>query len=83
MNVGESAEPAAILQRTVVSTDGFKVIEDLRRHTLEAYDLATDPGELVDAVDGPDPRAEERVREMRDFFGRNESPRNIAVVARD
>ena len=59
------------LQRTVVSPDGFKVIEDLRRDTLEAYDLATDPGELVDVVDDPDPRVEARVREMREFFGRN------------
>jgi hypothetical protein len=45
----------------------LKVIEDLRRHTVEAYDLTKDPKEL-DNVFGRDPRAEEDLATLRAFF---------------
>jgi arylsulfatase A-like enzyme len=45
----------------------LKVIEDLRRHTVEAYDLTKDPKEL-DNVFGRDPRADEDLATLRAFF---------------
>jgi arylsulfatase A-like enzyme len=58
-------------QRALIFPDGFKTIEDLRRHTVEAYDLANDPDEAVNLIDDPDGKADARVREMQVFFQRN------------
>ena len=46
----------------------MKVIEDLRRRVIEAYDLKRDPGELVNLFDTADPRADEALAELRAFF---------------
>jgi hypothetical protein len=59
------------LQRTLIFPDGFKVIEDLYRNTVEAYDLVKDPGETNNLIDGADSRSEVRLRETRAFFERN------------
>ncbi len=59
------------LQRALIFPDGFKVIEDLYRNTVEAYDLKKDPRELANLIDGMDPRSEVRLRETRAFFERN------------
>src|SRR5690606_28869099 len=40
-------------RRAIVMPDGMKVIVDLRRKLVEAYDLAADPGELDDVWDDP------------------------------
>jgi hypothetical protein len=51
--------------------DGRKVIRDLRRQTLEMYDLSTDPDELVNLSDDIDPDQEEHVLLLRSFFQRH------------
>ena len=58
-------------ERALIFPDGFKVIEDLHRGTVEAFDLTKDPGEAVNLIDS-DPRSEVRLREARAFFERNE-----------
>jgi arylsulfatase A-like enzyme len=45
----------------------LKVIEDMRRRTVEAYDLTKDPKEL-DNVFGRDPRADRDLATLRAFF---------------
>jgi arylsulfatase A-like enzyme len=51
------------LRRAIVTPDGTKVIVDLRRKLVEAYDLAADPGELEDVWDrGPGDEAAQRAR---------------------
>jgi hypothetical protein len=59
------------LQRTLIFPDGFKVIEDLNRNTVEAYDLTKDPREVANLIDDMDPRSDVRLRETRAFFERN------------
>jgi arylsulfatase A-like enzyme len=59
------------LQRTLIFPDGFKIIEDLYRNTVEAYDLVKDPHEQNNVIDTADPRSEVRLRETRAFFERN------------
>ena len=59
------------LQRTLIFPDGFKVIEDLYRNTVEAYDLVKDPREATNLIDDADPRSDVRLRETRAFFERN------------
>jgi hypothetical protein len=54
-----------------------KVIEDLRRTTVEAYDLGRDPGELADVFDRERARFEPDLAMLRAFFGAH------AVAARD
>lgn len=56
------------LKQAMLFGDGYKVIRDLRRDTLELYDLAADPGELNNLSDNIDPDAEEHVLIMRSFF---------------
>lgn len=68
---GPSAEPLlerpilaeGRMRQTLITPEGMKVIVDNRRKIVEAYDLAEDPGELVDVWDRPpgDP-ARERAR---------------------
>jgi arylsulfatase A-like enzyme len=50
------------LRRAIVAPDGMKVIVDLRRQVVEAYDLSRDPGELDDVWDDGDPEARARAR---------------------
>lgn len=45
----------------------LKVIEDVRRHTVEAYDLTKDPKEL-DNLYGRDPRADIGLATLQTFF---------------
>ena len=55
------------LRRAMYAGD-MKVIEDLRRRVIEAYDMKRDPGELVNLFDTADPRADEALAELRAFF---------------
>ncbi len=51
------------MRRAHIAADGSKVILDLRRKTVEAYDLSADPGELEDVWDrAPGDPARERAR---------------------
>lgn len=54
--------------RRALYVDGVKVIEDLRRKVVEAYDLDRDPGELVNLFDHEDPRALAALASLRAFF---------------
>lgn len=56
------------LRRALYASNGIKVIEDLRRKVVEAYDLAADPKELVNLFDTSDPRATVALAELRAFF---------------
>ncbi len=58
-------------QRALIFPDGFKVIENLRAQSIEAYDLAQDPGETRNLIDEMDPRVEDRVLAERVFFARH------------
>lgn len=57
--------------RRALYVDGVKVIEDLRRKVVEAYDLERDPGELVNLFDDDDPRAVAALASLRAFFEAN------------
>jgi arylsulfatase A-like enzyme len=56
------------LKQSMLFDDGRKVIRDLRRQTLELYDLGQDPGELSNLSDDIDPDQEEHVLLLRSFF---------------
>lgn len=59
------------LKQSMLFPDGRKVIRDLRRQTLEMYDLQADPGELQNLSDDIDPDQEEHVLLLRSFFQRH------------
>jgi hypothetical protein len=59
------------LKQSMLFPDGRKVIRDLRRQTLEMYDLHEDPGELRNLSDDIDPDQEEHVLLLRSFFQRH------------
>lgn len=46
----------------------LKIIEDLRRKTVELYDLASDPGELRSTFDADEPESREALGLLRAFF---------------
>jgi arylsulfatase A-like enzyme len=56
------------LKQAMLFDDGYKVIRDLRRKTLELYNLAEDPGELNNLSDAVDPDQDEHVLLLRSFF---------------
>jgi arylsulfatase A-like enzyme len=56
------------LKQAMVFDDGYEVIRDLRRKTLELYDLKSDPGELSNLSDPIDPEHDEHVLLLRGFF---------------
>jgi hypothetical protein len=56
------------LKQAMVFDDGYKAIRDLRRDTLELYDLKADPGELKNLSDQIDPEHDEHVVLLRSFF---------------
>ncbi len=56
------------LMQSMVFPDGFKVIRDTRRQTLELYDLGQDPGELRNLSDEVDLEHEEHVLLLDGFF---------------
>jgi arylsulfatase A-like enzyme len=56
------------LKQSMLFGDGRKVIRDLRRQTLELYDLGQDPEELSNLSDDIDPDQEEHVLLLRGFF---------------
>ncbi|MEO8181437.1 MAG: sulfatase-like hydrolase/transferase [Deltaproteobacteria bacterium] len=56
------------LKQAMLFGDGYKAIRDLRRDTLELYDLNTDPGELNNLSDQIDPERDEHVLLLRSFF---------------
>lgn len=56
------------LKQAMLFDDGYKVIRDLRRKTLELYNLAEDPGELNNLSDDIDPDQDEHVLLLRSFF---------------
>ena len=53
----------------------IKVIEDLRRKVIEAYDLRADPNELVNLFDARDPRALDALGVLRTYFATRELQR--------
>jgi arylsulfatase A-like enzyme len=61
------------LRRAIVVGD-LKVIEDLRRKTIEAYDLAADPGELRSFADSDPSRAAPLVTALDRLFDANRCP---------
>ena len=61
------------LRRAMLRGD-LKVIEDTVRRTVEAYDLAADPDELVNLFDGDHPEATELLASMRAFFAAHRIP---------
>lgn len=48
--------------------DGKKVIFDRKGHTIEVYDLATDPGELSNLVESRDPGISRAIETAKLFF---------------
>jgi arylsulfatase A-like enzyme len=56
------------LKQSMLFDDRRKVIRDLRRRTLEIYDLERDPGELANLSDDVDTDQEEHVLLLRSFF---------------
>jgi arylsulfatase A-like enzyme len=56
------------LKQSMLFADGYKAIRDLRRGTLELYDLKNDPGELNNLSDQIDPDHEEHLLLLRSFF---------------
>ena len=51
-----------------VDEDGYKAIRDLRRKTVELYDLKKDPGELDNLSDQVDAEHEEHLLLLSSFF---------------
>lgn len=58
----------ARLKRSLYASNGLKVIEDLRRKTVEVYDLQDDPGELHNLFDPSDATTLLALAELRAFF---------------
>ncbi len=56
------------LMRALVRPDGIKVIRDIRRRTLEVYDLEKDPAEQDDRVDHLTTDMEAAIGELDAFF---------------
>ena len=56
------------LRRAITQPDGLKVIDDPRRKLVEAYDLATDPGETRNIFDVDPARVEPALALLRAFF---------------
>ncbi len=56
------------LKQAMVFSDGYKAIRDLRRKTVELYDLNKDPEELQNLSDQVDPEREEHLLLLRSFF---------------
>jgi arylsulfatase A-like enzyme len=56
------------LRRALTQPDGLKVIEDSRRKLVEAYDLATDPGETHNLFDVEPARVDGALGSLRAFF---------------
>jgi arylsulfatase A-like enzyme len=56
------------LRQSITTPEGLKVIEDLRRKTVEVYDLTSDPGEAHDLFDEGPARAGAALATLRAFF---------------
>ena len=56
------------LRRAMYLADGLKVIEDLRRKTVEVYDLTRDPGEANNLFDRDPARSDAALATLRAFF---------------
>jgi arylsulfatase A-like enzyme len=56
------------LRRALTLPDGTKVIEDLRRKTVEVYDLASDPKETRNLFDVEPARGDAALAALRAFF---------------
>jgi hypothetical protein len=59
------------LRRALVRPDGLKVIEDLRRKCVEAYDLDADPQETRNVFDEEPARTLPALGELRAFFAKH------------
>ncbi len=55
-------------ERSLTGPDGLKVIEDLRRRTVEVYDLRRDPHETENLFDADPDRADAALSGLRAFF---------------
>ena len=56
------------LRRALYVPPNLKVIEDVRRKTVEVYDLSSDPQETRNLFDADRPRAERALALLRTFF---------------
>jgi hypothetical protein len=56
------------LKRALVTGDGFKIVEDPRRRTVELYDLGKDPGELENIFSQGTPKSDEAYGVLATFF---------------
>ncbi|MCA9561750.1 MAG: sulfatase, partial [Myxococcales bacterium] len=56
------------LKKALITPDGLKVIRDDRAHTLEIYDLKSDPDESDNLAGADHPGADAAVRRLRRFF---------------
>lgn len=56
------------LRRAMYLPDNLKVIEDLRRKTVEVYDLTRDPGEMHNLFDRDPARSDPALATLRAFF---------------
>jgi hypothetical protein len=63
------------LRRALYAPNGLKVIEDLRRKTVEVYDLGRDPGETRSLWDADPARADASLGALRAFFAAHASKR--------
>ncbi len=58
----------ARLKRSLVMSDGIKVIDDTRNRGVEMFDLVADPGETRNLYDEANPDAARRYETLRTFF---------------
>jgi arylsulfatase A-like enzyme len=58
----------ARLKRSLVLSDGIKIIDDARPRGVEMYDLTADPGETKNLYDEANPDAKRRYDILRTFF---------------
>lgn len=56
------------LKKALITDAGLKVIRDDRAHTLEVYDLKSDPDEQENLADADHPGVDAAVRRLRRFF---------------
>ena len=56
------------LKRALVTPDGYKIVEDPRRRTLELYNLNEDPKELNNIYQSDDPKSQEVLGALLMFF---------------
>jgi hypothetical protein len=69
------AADAGRRMQAMVFPDGIKVIEDIRKKTVEIYNLQKDPAELENVVDRMGAEGEQYISAMRRFFATHALPK--------